>query len=744
MTCRGLTFLLSDQPATRGLAVAALFSLGAVSSEGRGQERPEPSVEPPSTLSTKPVAAETQDDQVNTVLDVIVVEGTRHGFVAPNVTTASKTETPLIETPQSVSVITAAQLEAQMPQSVEQALRYNSGIVSESFSNDLNANFGTVRGFQVQPLLAGLPLFSGAYANWRLDPYGLDQIELVRGPSSALFGSNPPGGLINSRPKAASSSEIREVVVQGGAPARGQAQFDVGGRVAAMPDWSYRVVGLGRMSDTEVDFTRDNRVFVAPSFSWTPSTDTTVRVFANLQRDWKNTGAEFWPAEGTVLPNLNGVIPRNRFVSEPRFDGTTNRQYLVGYQFEHRFADQMQLRQKLHLGHLQSDARGAFNLGWDWLDPSKRRVARLAHSTAERVSGVAVDNQIQTRVDTGPLSHNLLIGVDFRGTSSRIESFQNAIASLDVFTPTYGAPVTFSSAPSRKADQTLRQAGAYLQDQIRLDRFLLTLSGRHDWTHNVLDNRLAARTTANDSAFTYRAGLTYLSDFGLAPFLSYATSFNLVAGSNAAGEAFKPLTADQLEIGLKYRPREFDAILTLSAFDLTQKNVTTRDPDNPLYQIQTGGIRSRGIEFEAVADLSPSLNVIGSYTFQNVEITNSSVAAELARHPAGIPQHMAKLWLDYRFSAEALEGLRLGGGIRYVGSSFGTPTNRWDFPGYVDAPSKVPRSALVDAAISYDTGNIRLSLNGANLLNTDHFTCIAGTCSHGSGRWVTVSMHSTW
>jgi iron complex outermembrane receptor protein len=689
-------------------------------------------------------ASHPQNSASVTSLDPIIVRA-QTGLGAPSTTTATKTDTPLIEAPQSVSVVTRSQMEIQNPQSVEQALRYNAGIVPESFDSDVHASFGSVRGFALMPFLGGLPLFNGKYATWRLEPYGLNRLDLIRGPSTALFGQNPPGGLINAAPKFPTLSPTSEIILQGGTHARRQAQFDFGGPVSGSTDWNYRLVGLGRLADTQVQYARDDRIFFAPSASWSPSIDTSLTIFASLQRDWNNTASEFWPAEGTVLPNTNGTIPRSRFVSEPGFDGLTKSQYLFGYQFQHRFGEHLQFRQNLHYGRLDSDSNGAFSIGWDWLDPSKREVARLAHRTRERVDGVAIDNQLQTNLTTGPFQHSLLFGIDYFGSSASTRSFQTLIAPLDVFTPRYGAPVDFPNTPHSFTDQSLHQVGFYAQDQVRFDRFLLTLSGRQDRTDNKLGNRLTNVTTsADNSPFTYRAGITYLTDLGIAPYASYATSFSLFPGTDAAGNAFQPLTADQIEVGIKYQPPGSNALVTVAGFDLTQQNVRTRDPENPLYQIQTGEIRSRGVEFEAVGDLKHGLGLIASYTFQDVEITKSSFAAEIGKHPAGVPQHMARLWLDYRIQAGPLEGLRLGGGLRYLGPAFGTSTNRWDFAGYEYGPSRVDAHTLVDAAVSYGYNNVRFSLNASNLFDTKHFTCIAGTCNYGPSRSFIASMRATW
>ena len=357
---------------------------------------------------------------------------------------------------------------------------------------------------------------------------------------------------------------------------------------------------------------------------------------------------------------------------------------------------------------------------------------------------MTLDNQIQSDFTTGPLTHKVLFGADYQ---YKLYDTQGAygggtVAGLDIFQPVYGSPATTSAVTyDRRLEQ--QQFGLYLQDQIKLGSWSLLLGGRHDWAETDTENRISNTTTkTSDRAFTGRAGLVYQFSNGLAPYASYAESFFPVNGTNAAGQQFEPETGVQYEVGLRYEPPGSNSLVSIAVFDLRRQNVTTSDPDNPGFNIQTGEITSRGIELEAKLSLGYDINLLGAYSFNDVEVTKSN-GTDLGKRPSRVPEHTASLWAEYSPDNGLLRGWNIGGGARYVGSTYGDSTNSF----------KVPSFLVFDSAVSFELETLspslkgaRLEINATNLLNKEYVaTCgsING-CHFGARRAVYGTLRYSW
>ena len=555
------------------------------------------------------------------VLDTVTVQerienawGPVDGYVAGRSATGSKTDTPLIENPQSISVVTADQMAAQSVESIGNALRYTPGVAGELWGNDTRGFGLQIRGFNVSDeafYKDGLRLKGTDFATFlSLDPYGAERLEILHGPASVLYGQNSPGGIINYVSKRPTGETFQEVEVSAGSFDRYQGQFDMGGMVDEAGVLSYRLTGLFRDGDTGVDFVNDDRIFIAPSLKWQPDADTNLTLLGTYQRDRTGWGIQFLPADGTVFPGLNGQrLPNSRFVGEPAFDEFNPTLAMIGYEFEHRFNETWMIRQNARYSYLDNDEQlGVFGGGANpnpdlepGLDPDGHTYHRYVDAGSSNLGNFSIDNQTQATFDTGPLAHTLLMGLDYQYTDYSDWGAGGGIDPIDdIFNPVYGAPVgdleTYKDTDTRQW-----QVGLYAQDQIKYENWVLSFGGRQDWTKSEILDKLADSTTEqSDNAFTGRVGLVYLSDIGLAPYLSYSTSFIPEIGTDAEGRAFKPETGEQYEVGVKYQPEGWNSFVTVAAFDLTRENVT-RSFGNDTFQ--TGKIRSRGIEVEGVASL---------------------------------------------------------------------------------------------------------------------------------------------
>ncbi|MCG7393631.1 TonB-dependent siderophore receptor [Microvirga sp. ACRRW] len=670
--------------------------------------------------------------------------GPVNGYVATQTTTGSKTDTPLIETPQSVSVVGREQIVDQGAQSVVEATRYSPGVRSESFGNDARNDWFLIRGFPSQATgyyLDSLQLFSTAFATFKLEPYGLERIEILRGPSSVLYGGGSPGGLINAVSKKPPLTPFREITMGVNNYGNVYGAFDLGGPVAVNggdSQFYYRVVGLGRIGDTQVEDSEDNRAFIAPSLTWKPSDDTTLTILGSYQKD-KTNGQNFLPYAGTVVPAPFGRIPTKLFTSNPGFDSFEREQAMIGYQFEHRFNDTWTLRQNLRYNHLAIDFTTLYGLGYAAAPTATQALlARGNFVTKPRVDLFTVDNQAEARFATGPLQHKLLLGLDYKRYSIDDEQGFEMGPSLDLVNPVY-IPATPTTSRYNLSNTTQTQLGAYVQDQIKIDRFTLVLSGRHDWVNTDNTNTLFPSSSyeGNDSQFSGRAGLVYNTDVGLAPYVSYSRSFDPQIGTNfATGRPLDPETGEQVEVGVKYQPVGMDSFVTVALFDLKRQNVITTDPNNVLFQVQTGEVRSQGAELSVNASLMDGLNLVGAFTVYDLETTKDLNPLNIGLMPTGVPEHFGSLWLDYTVQEGTFKGFGVGAGVRFVGESYADAANTLTVPGYT----------LADAALHYERDNWRVALNVSNLFDDVYVgSCSSSAaCFYGDRRRATLSASYKW
>jgi iron complex outermembrane receptor protein len=693
------------------------------------------------------------------------------GYVAGRSATGTKTDSPLVETPASVSVVTRDQISDQGAQSVSQALRYTAGtfvdlrpssrydiVPVRGFGNN-NGVLQNFVGFQ-----DGLKLQRGiSFAVPTVDSYGLERIEVLRGPASILYGQSSLGGLVNLVSKKPTEKAFGEIELSGGSWDRKQAAFDFGGPADAEGKWLYRMTGLVRDSGTQVDDTKDQRYMIAPALTYRPSLNTSLTVLANYTYDPNSWYSVFLPQRGTVESNPFGQIPTSFNAGDPTYEVFSRKQASVGYQFEHRFNNAFAVRQNVRYMNLATDFQGVSVSGFG---ANLHTLTRSKSKVVEQVDTFAIDNQAEAKFLTGAFGHTVLFGVDYQyADASRLLGSSTAVPTIDFLNPMYGT-VIGTPALQTDASQVNTQFGVYLQDQIKFDRLVLMVSGRHDRAgYDYRQTTLAtnARTLASqsDDAWTYRVGALYHFDSGFAPYVSYSTSFEPVTGTVLSYEktAFKPTTGEQIEGGLKYElPGQL--LATVAGYELTQQNVQTPDP-NPTHlgcsgvatarcSVQTGEVRTRGVEVEVKGSLAFGLDLIGSYTYQDMKITATNTAAELGKRPVQVPEHMAALWGMYHLkhvSSGVLGGLSLGAGVRYVGESFGNSTNTL----------VVPSFTVADAALHYDLGYLspsmkgtRFSINASNLFDKVYVaSCGVGTsfdagCYYGLRRTVLATLRYRW
>lgn len=666
-------------------------------------------------------------------------DGPVEGYVAKQSTAGSKTDTPIEKTPQSISVIPKQQMEDQAVESVSEAARYSAGVFAEYRGSSNFHDELFIRGFYYAPRYFD-GLVYGTNSHGQIDPYFLERVEIVRGPTSVLYGQITPGGLLNLTGKKPTGETGGEVEVGTGTGNKLETNFDLFGAIS--DSLSYRVVGTAERMDMQEDFVEQERFGIAPSLTWTPSDDTVLTLSGFYLEDPKLGSRNFAEARGLVYPTAFGNIPRSFFVSDPSFEEANRAQFSIGYDLEHDINDTFSVRQKARYNFIEQRHK---TLTWGSIDTGdERMISRRASGGSDDLHQFLVDNQGIANFTTGDVKHTLLGGLDYKYSYRDYQWGFGSVADIDWTDPTYGGYENLVLTPRSDSETTATQYGLYAQDQVEVGDLTVTFGGRYDWADTEIANLLnGTEENYSDRAFTGRVGATYSLPYGFAPYASYSTSFEPVTRSASAGDpAFEPTTGEQFEIGLKYVPKDAPIQITASLYDLTQQNVLFYDSTTSSFY-QTGEIHNQGVELEGHAQVTPNLNLVGSYSYIDSEVTKSIDASVVGKMPARIPGHQASLWGKYDFLDGALKGLGLGLGVRYTGESKGDGSNSFTVDSYT----------LFDASVSYDLGGVADQLSGtavqvnATNLTDDRYVASCASayaCWYGDGRQISASLKYKW
>ncbi|WP_315141036.1 TonB-dependent siderophore receptor [Achromobacter marplatensis] len=702
------------------------------------------SPEPNGSFTLKAAPASREDaallDPVTVTGQAETATGPFHGYAATLSATGTKTDTPIIETPQSITVVGAEEIETLKSQSLQDALGYVAG-VSRAEGLDRTTDSLFLRGFRSNQgsYYRDGSLYTVNIYDGRQEPYGLERIEFLKGASSVLFGAMPPGGIVNTVSKRPTLEPLRELNVEAGSFRRKQVAADFGGALDQDGIWSYRLTALKRDSDTFIDHVPDDRTYVAPAVKWQPNEATSLTLLAEYQKD-RTAYVYGLPAQGTVLPNINGDIPRDRFTGEPGLDEFKMERFSVGYLFEHAFSSQLKLRHNLRYVNAKSD----YNSTDIWqLMPDQRRTADRGFSPRQdKSSALSVDTSLQYQTRTGVVDHTLLAGLDYSMPRHESRRYFQTLDNLDLFDPTYGSPLgpaIPNYGSSTKGDN--KRLGIYFQDQMKIvDKWVVLLGGRQDWVtgneHNLFTQERYA-DNEKSQAFSGRAGLVYLADNGLAPFVSFSQSFEPTLGQDRQGNRFEPTRGEQYEAGLRYQPAGSGMLLSASVYQLIRKNVTVTDPLDTSYQIQAGKARSRGLELEARTRIGRHANLIAAYAYTDARTLKASPLqpGEEGKRLNSVPFNQFSLWGDYGFGDFGLPGLRVGAGVRYVGSTRGMAHG---------TAVEVPSFTLIDAMVSYTTGPWKFALNATNLTDKTYIGSCTYGCFYGEPRRVIGTATYRW
>lgn len=674
-------------------------------------------------------------------LGEIVVEADGSGEYATVQTTAgSKLAVAVKEVPQSVSVVTRNQLDQYPGAKADEVLRYTAGVNPSTYGTDADTDWLFVRGFQADQsgvFLDNLPLYQTGFGTFLIDPFLLEQVEVLKGPASVLYGGANVGGIVNYVSKRPTGERLRYTEAGVNEHGNGYVGFDVGDGLADGAA-AYRLTGKISGGGYETDIAEDLRGVVQGSVKFNPTDATSLTLYANYQNiGLTHTSSGFLPYFGTEEDTADGVrIPRDLFYGEPDFDDYDRQQAMIGYELEHEINGDWTVRQNARYAGVSLDESYVYAAG----NLTGTLLPRFAFGHETEVGTLSIDTQLEGRVSTGPLEHTLLFGFDYKNYQIDQRQGFAGVDPLDVLNPVYGSPVPdlFYYLDN---EISMNQAGLYAQDQIKVDNFIVTLNGRYDQVWTDLDNQLtpSASTSREEGNFSGRVGVGYEFDNGLTPYVSYATSFNPTISTDAAGNLLENETGEQWEAGIKYEPTWFDGLITASIFNIDRNNVAGPDPVFPGSQAAIGVVNMRGAELEAAANIG-DFTVKGALTYLDAEVIEASGTAfdpvPAGNSPVQVPTLTASIGLEYTIPEGYLEGLTIGGGVRYLGESWADTANT----------TKVQDATLFDASLRYDKDDWGVALTVSNLFDTSYVSsCQSLTvCGYGAGRTATLSVHKSW
>lgn len=677
--------------------------------------------------------------------------------------TGTKTDTPIQKVPQSISVVTAEEMALHQPKSVKEALSYTPGVAVGTRGASNTYDYLIIRGFAADGqsqnnYLNGLKMQGNFYNDAVIDPYILERAEIMRGPVSVLYGKSSPGGLLNMVSKRPTTEPLKEVQFKAGTDSLFQTGFDFSDALDDDGVYSYRLTGLARSANAQQKGAEEQRYAIAPAFTWRPNDKTNFTFLSYFQNE-PETGYYGWlPKEGTVEPLPNGKRLPTDFNEGAKNNTYSRNEKMIGYSFDHEFNDTFTVRQNLRFAQNKVSQKSVYGYGMcsDPLyssNPSSSPCANVPQSQwghtltrqyvidNEKLENFSVDTQLQSKFATGSVDHTLLTGVDFMRMRNDIDSwfgYAGSVAPSDIYNLDR-SDFDFGAHPNPSGPYRVllkqKQTGLYVQDQAQWDKVLVTLGGRYDWADQSSFNRdYGNKSERDDKEFTWRGGVNYLFDNGVTPYFSYSESFEPASQTDANGDLFAPSKGKQYEVGVKYVPEDRPIVVTGALYQLTKTNNLMADPNGSLFSVEGGEIRARGVELEAKAALSASVNLVGSYTYTDAEYTTDTNYK--GNTPAQVPKHMASLWADYTFFDGPLSGLTLGTGGRYTGSSYGDPANSF----------KVGSYTVVDALVRYDLARVgmagsNVALHVNNLFDREYVASCFNTygCFWGAERQVVAT-----
>ncbi|PYE88064.1 TonB-dependent siderophore receptor [Phyllobacterium leguminum] len=660
------------------------------------------------------------------VLETITVEGggerddDAKSIVATKTSSGSKMATDILDTPASVSVITAKEIQERGAQDVEQVLQYTPGVVTDFYGSDDRFDYFKIRGFDANTYRDGLSL-GRPFGAIREEPYAFERVEVLKGASSTVFGVSDPGGSVNYVTKRPKAERFGEAYVTGGSYERKEVGFDFGDNLTTDDTLSYRLTGKLRDADAEYDYSRDDDKFIMGGLTWRPDDATNVTiVFDHLNRDG---------VPGSGGHPVGSDFDRDRFFGEPDFNYRGADRNTVSVMLDHDFGNGLSFSSNARYSDTKSD------FGYAYISATPTNGSTIAKrdffGNETEAENFIIDTRLQYDASFENIDSRTLVGVEYNDFSSDNDTYWGPAPGIDWTNPVYtGAPASLPLIASTRSDQKTK--ALYVQQDLTFaDKLIASVGLRNDWMDIEQTNKLASVTTEDDlSEFTSRFGLTYRWTDQLATYASYAES---VAPPTIGRE---PERGEQFEIGVKYQPAGFPGMFTAAVYDLTKTNVQVTDPITSLPST-IGEVRVRGIDLEAKAELTNNISLTAAYSYLDSQIVEDGTGKNDGNRMQFVPEHIASLWGTYKLEGSGRRGdMTFGVGGRYSGAYY-----------FDDANTQSTGSSFaVDAAFTYKIEkNTALEVNVSNLFDEKHVAYGGfGADFYNPGRAVYATVRRTW
>ncbi|MCC3720645.1 TonB-dependent siderophore receptor [Rouxiella badensis] len=664
------------------------------------------------------------DTMVVTAQPVDTATSPTIGYTATTSKGATKTDRPLVTTAQSISVVTRQQIEDQGAMDVNQALNYTAGAFTNFAGAATRYDTVALRGFHGGDVdnifLDGLRLMTdaGSYNALQVDPWFLERIDVIKGPSSAPYGQSVPGGLVMETSKRPQFTQEGHFRLSSGNNSTSGAAFDYTN--AINDQWAFRLTGMTHDSKTQYDHTREERYAISPSLLWQPDEDTSLLFRAYLQKDPSGGYHSSVPGEGSVTEHNGRTLSSGFYDGDSALDQFKRREQMYSVEFSHRFNDTWAFRSNANYSHSDVDLDQVYQIGWDTSNPDL--LNRYYSGSRSSLNAYAIDNQLEADFATGEVSHTVILGAEYHQYRNSLSDASGSASQLNVVTgQAVGTNPSYTFYNSRRS---YSQTGVYLQDEMLWKKWHLDLSGRYDRIVSQTDNYdYGTKYRRQDDHVSTRASLLYAFDSGISPYISYSQAITPQSLSGEDGNLLKPTTSEQYETGIKYQPVGTSDLYSVALYDLTQNDVGNRVIVGSYY-VPAGKVHSQGIELEAHNQLTSRLSTIASYTLNHVRYKDS-VDGNDGHTPYVTPNSMASAWAKYQFDY----GMSGGAGVRYIGKQWADNENTL----------RVAPVTLLDASLRADLGAWNNSLKGLSLqVNVNNLTnrkYVAGCYGTGYCYW---------
>lgn len=644
------------------------------------------------------------------------------GYVVPDAGAGTKTQMRVLDLPFSVQTVNRPLLDDQAVVQLKDALKNVSGVIPGAYWDGWD--YYRIRGFDA----TGFTFLDGL----NVDPYwwfaeetfGLERVEVLKGPAAALYGQGSLGGIVNLVSKRPRPERFVAAHLTAGSYESLEGGVDLGGALDERQRFLGRLNALYRQRGTFVDFVPPSeRVFVAPAFTLRLSPHTSITLLTQYLED-KHHPPTALPAEGTILLNPNGELPITRNTGEKNHPNTNALwRVLAGYALEHRLNETFTIRQNLrgsvnHVGdrfiYNGYSADSGFTSGFQ---ADLRTLERFAYRSVDDYWTLAADTTLEAKFTTGPVKHTAMAGVDYAYLDARNrrwqnEGFANDVAPIDLFNPVYGAPFPDLSLTAKSFTRS-DAVGFYVQEVATLfDRLTFLGGGRVDTVSSTVRDELAGTTTkTHDQAFSPRVGASWEFVRGASVYASYGKSFRpQTSYLKADGSPVDPETGVNYEVGFKTLLFDGRLTSTLALFELTRQNVATSDPQNPGFYRVTGEQRSRGVELDVATRPRPGWDFIVAYAYTDAVVTKDN-DIPVGDRTLNVPRHAFNAWTKYALQSGPLRGLGFGVGGRYYSDQAGDLPNTFKLPAY----------GLLDMALFYTRGPLHFQVNVENVLDARYF-----------------------